>query len=479
MEDGVTPQLTTPPNRWPHAHARWRQRLRRRRHPRDLLRLAPARLLMLSFALLIGVGTLGLRMLPGLYTGPGLSWTDALFMATSAVCVTGLAVVDTATYFTPRGQLWLLTLIQLGGLGLLTFTSGVLLTAGRRLSLRHAQLVVGGGTQPTVDYRALVHRVLRFTVAIELTGAVLLYGAWVGEMGWVGAAWPAIFHAVSAFCNAGFSTFSDNMMGQRTAMVPLVVIMTLVVLGALGFLTLSELGRETGPHAHRVRLSVNSRLVLTATLVAIAIGAVSVYLNETDHALAGLSPAYQVLNSLFAAAASRTAGFNTMDYGAVTSPTAFALILLMFVGGAPGSTAGGVKLTTVALMFSYAWARLRGQEYVNMWDRSVPTETVQRAMSVVVIGGSVLVVFFFLLIAVAPGAQAQTMFLPFMFEATSALSTAGLSMDLTPTLVPEARLVLVVLMFVGRVGLLTAGAALALRRRRMDMRLAHEDVAVG
>jgi len=478
MEDGVTPQLTTPPTRRSsRIHARWHVPLRR--HPRDLLHLAPARLLVLSFALLIGVGTVGLRVLPGLYTGPGLSWTDALFMATSATCVTGLAVVDTATYFTTRGQLWLLALIQLGGLGLLTFTSGVLLTAGRRLSLRHQQLVAGGGAQPTVDYRALVRRVLRLTVIIELTGAALLYGAWVGELGWAGAAWPAVFHAVSAFCNAGFSTFSDNLMGQSTAVVPLLVIMVLVVLGALGFLTLSELGRETGPRARRVRLSVNSRLVLTATLVVIVIGAVTTYVNEADHALAGLSPAHRMLNALFASAASRTAGFNTLDYGAVTSPTAFALILLMFVGGAPGSTAGGVKVTTAALVLRYAWARLRGEEYVNLWDRSVPTETVQRAMSVTVIGGSVLVVFFFILIAVEPGAVGQAAFLPFMFEATSALSTTGLSMDVTPTLVPEARLVLVVLMFVGRVGLLSAGAAIALRGRAVEMRFAHEDVAVG
>src|SRR5690606_7476123 len=224
-------------------------------------------MLVISFAILILLGTLGFRYLPGLYTGDSLTWTDSLFTATSAVCVTGLVVVDTATFFTPFGQAWILLLMQAGGLGLLTLTSLVMLGAGRRPSLRHSDLVTGAGSAfPKIDVRRLVSVVFRTTFVIEGIGALLLYGAWVGSFGWEGAIWPSIFHAVSAFCNAGFSILSLSFMGEIGHPIILGVTMSLVLLGGLGFLTVSELaayGRRSSER--RLQLSLHTKFVLAGT----------------------------------------------------------------------------------------------------------------------------------------------------------------------------------------------------------------------
>ena len=213
--------------------------------------------------------------LPGLYAGPPLNWVDALFTATSAVCVTGLIVVDTATYFTTWGQAYVLLLIQLGGLGIISFTSVILAALGQRLSLRHEQLA-GSGTSlvDDIDYRALTWAILRFTFVAELIGGVLLYAAWVPRFGWGDAAWHAVFHTVSAFCNAGFSTFTTSLEGFQANLPLLMVVMGLIVVGGLGFLTLEELNvwRRKRRAEGRFRLSVHSQLVLGTTAFLIVAG---------------------------------------------------------------------------------------------------------------------------------------------------------------------------------------------------------------
>lgn len=441
----------------------------------------PARLLVASFAGLVLVGTAGFLWLPGLYVGERLSAVDALFMATSAVCVTGLAVVNPATEFTFFGQLWTLVLIQLGGLGLLTLTSGILLTIGRRLSLRHEELVRSGAeAHAQVDYRRLVRQVLRFTFVIEAGGFVLLYVALVPRLGLGGAVWPAFFHAISAFCNAGFSTFADSMMGFQHDAIVLGVVMLLIVLGGLGFLTLSEAGHLIdGKLARRQRLSLHTRLVFGATAVALLFGAVTFGLFEWHNSLEGLSRSEKVINALFASVTARTAGFNSVDYQAISAPAGFTTIILMFVGGAPGSTAGGVKLTTVALLLILAYARLRGRHHVSIFHRTIPEETLGRAVGLVVLAVLLLGSALFLLIAVDPRAASHDAFLRFMFEAVSAFATVGLSMNLTSELSEGGRLLITALMFVGRVGVMTLAAALTLERRALPFRYAKEDVAIG
>ncbi|ACY47046.1 TrkH family potassium uptake protein [Rhodothermus marinus] len=448
-------------------------------------RLSPPQLFVGSFLLLILLGTLGLKTLPGLYTGAPLSWLDALFTATSAVCVTGLIVVDTATYFTVWGQAFILLLIQLGGLGIITFTTVLIVALGRRLSLRQQALAASAvEAAPHVDYRQLARDVVRFTFLIEAAGALLLYLGFLPELGWRGAFWPAVFHAISAFCNAGFSTFSDSLVGFRTNPVVLPVIMVLIVVGGLGFLTLEELylWRRSIRERRRFRLSLHSRLVLTTTVLLLGVGWVFFVFFEWKATLAALPLPAKLLNGLFMSVTARTAGFNTIDYGAATEQTNFLTILLMFVGGSPGSMAGGIKTTTIALLVLLAISRLRGQEVPSCWSRSVPHEVVQRAVGLFVVAVAVLMLGSFVLTAteIEHGVTAPGSFLKYLFEAYSAFGTVGLSMGVTPSLSTTGRWIIILLMFIGRVGPLTFAAALTIRRHRTrQFRYAYEDVVVG
>ena len=451
-------------------------------------RLTPPQLFVGSFAVLVGLGTLGLRWLPGLYTGDRLGWLDSLFTSASAVCVTGLIVVDTATYFTPVGQAFVLLLIQLGGLGVIVFATVIIAALGRRLSLRHETLVAGAAeVAPHVDYRHLVRNVVLFTAAFEAVGAATLYGLWVGDLGWGGAAWPAVFHSISAFCNAGFSVYSDSLVGYQEAPATLAVVMALIVGGGVGFLTLEELvvvarSRRAG---RRLRLSLHSRLALATMAVLLLAGWGLFTAFEWDVTFAEMPPWARVANGLFMSVTARTAGFNTVDYGAATDATNFLTVLLMFVGGNPGSTAGGAKTTTVALIALLAWSRMRGATTTSVWGRTVPEETVQRAVGLFVVATFVTTVAVFVLTATEIPADLQARvprgFLTYLFEAYSAFNTVGLSMGATGGLSPAGRVAIVVLMFLGRVGPLSFAAALARPRRAPvgGFRYAHEDVVIG
>lgn len=444
-------------------------------------RLSPPQLFVSSFLLLVALGTVGFKALPGLYTGAPLGWLDALFTTTSAVCVTGLIVVDTATFFTPLGQAYILFLIQLGGLGVIALSSVIIVALGRRLSLRQEALAGSLESVPQADPRRLVYDVIRFTFVIEFIGAVILYALWVPRLGWRDAAWPAVFHSVSAFCNAGFSTFSDSLIGFQSAPFSLVSIALLIVVGGLGFLTLEEMYlRVKASRKRRIfRLSLHSRLVLVTTAVLTAGGWVLFALLEWENTLAGMSVVDKLTNALFLSVTPRTAGFNTIDYARATEASQFLTILLMTVGGSPGSTAGGLKTTTVALVALVAWSRLRGEETPSVWGRSVREELIDRSVGLIVVVVAVLIVGIFLISVFQPIGGEHNRFLDHAFEAASAINTVGLSTGLTPYLTPAGKFVGVTLMFLGRVGPLTFAAALALRGRQASFRYAYEDVTVG
>lgn len=451
-------------------------------------RLSAPQLFVGSFLLLIVLGALGLKALPGLYTGAPLSWLDALFTATSAVCVTGLIVVDTATYFTSAGQALILLLIQLGGLGIITFTTIIIVALGRRLSLRHEVLASGmAHVVPQVDYRHLVRDVVLFTFGLEALGGLLLYGLWVPRMGWADAAWPALFHSISAFCNAGFSVFSDSLVSFQREPLVQTVIMALIVIGGIGFLTLEELYllRKALRENQRFHLSLHSRIVLVTTGVLLLIGWLLFTTFEWSATIRDLPVWAKVLNGLFASVTARTAGFNTVDYSQTTDSTNFLTILLMFVGGSPGSTAGGIKTTTFALIGMLAWCRFRGRSITGMWGRSVPTETVERAVGLFVAAFGLVTAAIFIFTTSELGAvthaQVAGSFIKYMFEAASAFNTVGLSMGVTHDLSSVGRWTAIFLMFLGRVGPLTFAAALArnLRQPIGGFRYAYEDVVVG
>lgn len=433
--------------------------------------------------MLIVFGTLGFRFLPGLFTGERLGWLDSLFTATSAVCVTGLIVVDTATYFTLWGQAFVLLLIQLGGLGMLTFTSLIILALGRRMSLRQEMLSRDSlEPVPHLDPRRVTLDIVRFTFLLELMGAVLLYVLWLPYFGWLGAIWHAIFHSVSAFCNAGFSTFPDSLERFHDSPGTLSVSMLLIVVGGLGFLTLEELFLRWQAVRERrvVHISLHSRLVLVTTLFLLVAGWIMYALFEWQGVLASFSWRDKLTNSLFMSVTARTAGFNTISYDQAADSTNYLTVLLMMVGGSPGSTAGGIKTTTFALIGLLAWSRLMGHSIPSIRNRSVRQETVDRAVGVVVIAFGLVTAGIFLLTTVEHFGGSDDCFLSYMFEAVSAFNTVGLSMGVTSDLSTPGRWIAILLMYFGRVGPLALAAALTVRRSgEKGFRYAYEDVIVG
>lgn len=449
--------------------------LRRRRwHPTGV------QLFIGSFAGLVLIGWLGLLFLPGLYTGPRLDAIDALFTATSAVCVTGLIVVDTATAFTVWGQAWLLVLIQLGGLGILTLTTLVIRVVGQRagLGVEEAAGATAGGR--SLDPRTVFVGVVGVTAVFEAVGAAGLWVLWRDRFGDLGAVWPAVFHAVSAFCNAGFSVFSTSLVEWRTSAMTLGMIAVLLVIGGLGLPVIDDL-RERYVRRSVRRLEVHARLALITTLV-LALGATAVfYVFEHGTVLADLGPVDRLANAGFMALTPRTAGFNTVDYDAVSNPSLVLTVGLMIIGGSPGSTAGGIKTTTFALLILVFLARVRGARSVSVFGRTVPEDTVQRATALTV-AAIALIGLVILALAVTEGAGVvadRVEFARIVFEAHSAFGTVGLSMGETPDLSRAGRVIITLVMFVGRVGPLSLAAAMATRGRRVRYRYALEDVVVG
>lgn len=460
-------------------------------------RLSGPSLFLFSFLLLIALGTFGLMAIDGLQARPKLGFIDSVFTMTSAVCVTGLVVVDTATHFTTAGQAWILLFIQLGGIGLISLTTMLIGAMGRRLSLRSEMLTVAPSQrhdQPEVWQIALA--VTRFSLAVEAAGALVLFVLWLPRFPVADALWHAVFHSISAYCNAGFSTFSTSLMGFADSPLSLVVISVLVVVGGLGYLTFEELARwwrssrakRSGLRlemrgAHRLSSHTWSAVVMTGVLL--GAGWILFTLFEWSDTLGGLSVLDKLVNAWLLSVTPRTAGFNNVDYGLVGNDTAALTMMLMFVGGSPGSTAGGIKTTTLAVLVALGLSRFRGKRYVALKDRAIPEGTIERTIGIVLLAMLVLTVSFFAVNAIeAVGQQAteaRGQFLPIAFEVVSAFATVGLSMNFTPELEAPSKLIVAALMFIGRVGLFSFFTAVMLGRSQPPSfrRPAREDVIVG
>lgn len=445
-------------------------------------RITPPRALVSSFAALILLGS-GVLMVPGM-TGPiGLKYIDALFTATSAVCVTGLTVVDTGTAFAFPGQAAILAMIQLGGLGIMTFSVFFYRLAGRSVSL-WSELAVRESLSyhPDQDVSGLVRSVIVWTLMIELVGAILLFIAWSNDYPPLEAVYLSVFHSVSAFCNAGFSLWADSLTRYRTHLGVNLIVVALIVAGGLGFIVLTELGAMS--YIRRRRLTLHSKLVLWTTGLLILGGTAMFMTLEWDNVLKGLGFKDRFAISLFQAITPRTAGFNTIDFSHLTNATLLMTIMFMFIGGSPGSTAGGIKTVTAALMASLAVSRWRGFSQPNVFRRSVPGEIVSRALTIVLISGAVVAVSVTLLLITQTWdmdhTQTRDLFVQLVFETFSAFGTVGLSMGATGNLTVMGKLIIIVTMFMGRVGPLTV--ALALMRRSAEGKNYHygsEDVMVG
>lgn len=447
-------------------------------------RLSPAQLVLASFMAAIFVGA-GLLTLPPMAAPgtPPVGFVDALFTATSAVCVTGLTTLDTATRWSPLGQATILALIQLGGLGIMTYsTILVLLVRGRftvrgRLTMRDT---LGGAS--AADLKRLIATVFVSTFAIEGVGAALLAARFLLEMPPAQAVWVALFHAVSAFCNAGFSLFSGSFTAYVADPVVNLVVPALILLGGVGFLVIAEVWERRERRERVKELSLHTKLVVTTSGLLIAIGMVGFLLLEQDNTLAPLGWPAKLMAAWFQAVTPRTAGFNTIDYSRLANPTLFFTILLMFIGASPGSTGGGIKTTSAAILWGIVRSQFTGDDRVHLFRRAVPREVVGRAVTIAAASAlAVAAVTLGLQIteaADAPTGARRGLFLELLFEAVSAFGTVGLSTGVTPRLSEAGKLLLILMMYVGRVGPLTLTLGLS-RRPRGRFQYSEEPVVVG
>ncbi|WP_028316768.1 TrkH family potassium uptake protein [Desulfatibacillum aliphaticivorans] len=441
-------------------------------------------LAVMGFMGLIVLGAL-LLMLPISSRGESLNLLDALFTATSAVCVTGLTVVDTGTHFTGFGQAVILILIQAGGLGIMILTSSILFMLGKRLSLTLSDGVSGAFLPARhISMGGMIKITLAWTFLFELTAAVILFARWAVDFSPGKALWLAIFHSVSAFCNAGFSLFPDSLSGYVGD--PLIngVIMALIICGGIGFFVMIDFwvcARSRFRPGRR--LSFHSRIVLTATLFLIFFGALALWAIEHNHNLQGLSLHQSIMRSLFQSVTARTAGFNTMEIPELANASLFLLIMLMFIGGAPGSTAGGIKVTAASVLVIAVRSRLQGMQKASWAGRSLSRADLERALVLILLSGALVGLITMLLLITELGGAAHThsrgLFLELLFESVSAFGTVGLTTGVTPSLTPTGRLLVIFAMFIGRLGPFTLVYAMESRREPVRMQFPEEKIMIG
>jgi trk system potassium uptake protein TrkH len=441
-----------------------------------VFRLHPAQVVVIGFASAVLVGT-ALLMLPFSKAGPGgATFVEALFTATSAVCVTGLTVVDTPTYWTSFGQVVIMLLIQLGGLGIMIFASLIGLVLARKLSVR-SRLNTAAEAKATgfADVRGLVRGIVRISLVIEGAVFVLLglrfmlgYGYGVGE-----AAWHAAFLAVSSFNNAGFALYTDNLMGFVADPFICLPISAAIILGGLGFPVIMQLRKEFTRPLH---WTMNTKLVLWGTVVLLLAGTAFLTAIEWDNpdTLGALDPGSRLLAGFFQSVQTRTAGFNSIDIGAMHDASWLGMDVLMFIGGGPAGTAGGIKVTTFAVLFFIMLTELRGEGSVNIFGKRLSRAVHRQAITVVLIAVGAVVAGTVVLLLLT-GLDLDRV----LFEVVSAFGTVGLSTGITADLPDAAKIVLVLLMFLGRLGPLTLGTAIALRERRVLYEFPKERPAIG
>ncbi|WP_078544475.1 TrkH family potassium uptake protein [Litchfieldia alkalitelluris] len=442
---------------------------------RELIRINPAQTLSIGFLGLILLGTL-LLMLPfATKDRHHLSFIDALFEATSAVCVTGLVVVDTATTFTTFGQIVLMVLIQIGGLGFMTIGILIALFLGKNIGLKGRLMIQESLNQLSLEGMVrLVKFVLIFTFLMEGIGALILALRWWPELGLGRALFYGIFHSVSAFNNAGFDLMGDfrsltSYVGDFTIIVTL---SSLFIIGGIGYTVVLDILKKKSFK----KLSLHTKLVLWVTLLLNVAGTILILCLEYNNpgTLGGMSLKEKILGAYFHGVVPRTAGFNTLNMGELTLSSQFVTMLFMFIGGGSGGTAGGIKVTTFVIILLAVWTMIRGREEVNTMGRRIPKDIIFRAFSITVY--SISVIFFVLfLLTITETAPLNVL----LFEVISAFGTVGMSLGLTPELSVAGKFIITVLMFIGRVGPLTLAFALARANRKLPYKYVEEKIMIG
>jgi len=441
--------------------------------------LTYVRIIAMGYLMVILIGTL-LLMLP-FSTSPGEStgFFTALFTATSATCVTGLVVVDTATHWSTLGHVIIMIMIQIGGLGFMTMGVFLAMVLRKRISLRTRGLL-----QESMNYMQmggvirLVRTAFRGTFLIEGIGAVLLTARFIPVFGAAKGIWYGIFHSVSAFCNAGFDLMGEYS-GEYSSFVEFygdilinTVVMALIILGGIGFFVWSDL-KKNGLHWKKYMLHTKITLVSTAALL--IAGTVLYYIFESGNLLAGMSVKDKMLAAAFSSVTARTAGFNTIDTGALTNASKLLTMLLMFIGGSPGSTAGGIKTVTALILVVYVWSNLRESKGVHIFNRRLDDDVIRKASNVVVISLLMAVISVIFICFKQPSLPVEDV----MFEVFSAIGTVGMSTGLTRDLSLASRIVIILLMYCGRIGSMSFALSFMERKKAAPVQLPVEKIMIG
>lgn len=425
------------------------------------LKKSPTRMIIIGFAVVIFVGAFFLCLPIAQNDGNWLNFGDALFTATSATCVTGLIVVDTATQFNGFGQFVILLLIQIGGLGVMTGTTLIFILFGRRLSLSSNLAIQESLTNTSMSSTVkLIKRIITYTMLIELVGALILMCSFIPDYGAIGI-WVSIFLSISSFCNAGFDIlgkfegeFSSLTAYAGNAAV-LIPIMLLIVLGGIGFMVIANLVELP----KKKRLMPHTKIVLIVTAVLIAVGWIIFAAAEWNNTLSNLSVGGKLVSSLFQSVTPRTAGFNTIDQSALTPISYLTTIILMFIGASPSSTGGGIKTTTFLLLFVIVFSTLRGTHDVNLGKSRVSELLVRKVITILVIALTIIIVAIGSIALIESGNE-HVGIKDIVFECTSAFATVGLGVGITPHLSAWSHIILSFVMFIGRLGALTIGTGI-------------------
>jgi trk system potassium uptake protein TrkH len=432
-------------------------------------------MLVYGFAGVIILGMI-LLMLPvasksGQFTSP----VNALFTAASAVCVTGLAVVDTGTYWSSFGQGVILVLIQVGGLGFMTSATLLLLLLGRRLGFRERWLIGQSfGLERLGGMVKLVRRIWVFTFIVEAIGALVFYIRFSVENPTGTAAWRAVFQAVSAFNNCGLDLFGHfrSMLNYQTDTTVVLTTAALIILGGISFMVVADVinVRRFG------RLLLDSKIVLVTTLGLLVLGTVVILITEYSNAatLGSLSVPFKLLNAFFQSVTPRTAGFSTINIGGMAAYSQFFTILLMFVGGAAGSTAGGIKVNTFGMLAATIWSTIRGNEHAGAFGREFANQQINRALALVLLSITLIAIAVLVLTVTD-----KFGFLNLLFETVSAFGNVGLSTGITPYLSVAGRFIITAVMFIGRLGPLVLALALTQRQKPSEYRYPEDEVRIG
>src|SRR5665648_1064728 len=409
-------------------------------------KLSPPQVLALGFLSAIAVGTILLILPAASSIQKSIGFINALFTATSATCVTGLIVLDTGKDFSTFGQSVILILLQCGGLGIMTMSTMLAFLVGKKISLKQRLIMQESLNQFSIGGLVrLAKYILIFTAAIEMIGATILFFCWQRTYSPLQALGLAVFHSISAFCNAGFSLFSDSLIRYKGDLVINLTFIILIILGGIGFLVLLELFQygKTGT------LSLHAKLALKISLILILIGFIIIFFVESNNpsTLGNLSFSEKMFGSIFQSVTARTAGFNTIHIGNMQNATLFLIIILMFIGASPGSTGGGVKTTTFGLLILYVWSSLKGKEEIQVFKRRVSQDIIPKVLTVITLSLGLVITMTFLL-SYVEGED----FIKVLFEVVSAFGTVGLSTGITSSLSIAGKIIIIITMFTGKIG---------------------------